>query len=210
VSERDEVHRKAQAFFEDLWRRGDPWELEASGYERARTERLLELLAGRRYARALEIGCGAGHLSVRLAGLADHVLALDISEAAIARARERSAGSGSIEYRVANVMEVDVAAGGPWDLVVMSETIYYLGWLYPFFDVAWLAHQLFSATAAGGRALLANTSADVGDALMLPWLIRTYHDLFVNVGYQVERAETFRGEKHGVAFEVAISLMRKG
>ena len=44
---------------------------------------------------------------------------------------------------------------------------------------------------------------------MSPWLIRSYHDLFANVGYEVEREETMRGVKETVEFEIAISLFAK-
>jgi hypothetical protein len=45
---------------------------------------------------------------------------------------------------------------------------------------------------------------------LLPWLIRTYRDLFRNVGYQLEAEEIFQGTKNGVDFEVLISLFAKG
>ena len=35
-----------------------------------------------------------------------------------------------IDFRVANIMQYNPRAEGPWDLVVMTETIYCLGWLY--------------------------------------------------------------------------------
>jgi SAM-dependent methyltransferase len=214
MTERELIGEKARAFFEDLWRREDPWDFESSGFERQRHARLLAVLDGRRYACSLEVGCGAGAFTRLLAGVSDRVLALDISPAAIARARvgyPRSgcAGPGAVEFRVANVMDYDPCDEGPWDLVVMTETIYYLGWLYPFFDVGWLASQLFAATRAGGRLLLANTQGGCEDALLLPWLIRTYRDLFRNVGFRVEAEEVFRGSKDGVPLEVLISLFTK-
>ena len=103
-------------------------------------------------------------------------------------------------------MEYDPAEEGPWDLVVLSETIYYLGWLYSFFDVAWLSFQLFSATRHGGRLLLANTFGGVEDYLLRPWVVRTYRDLFLNVGYRLESEEVFRGVKSGADIEVLFSL----
>lgn len=45
----------------------------------------------------------------------------------------------------------------------MSETIYYLGWLYPLFDVAWMATQLYDSIAVGGRLLMADLSGGVTD-----------------------------------------------
>jgi SAM-dependent methyltransferase len=208
VSERDQIHKKAEEFFEGLWKRDDHWELDSSDYERARLDCLLQVVSDRRYGRALEIGCGSGSFTRRLATVADQTLGFDISSAAVERARQDGL-PGSVELRVANAMQLDLRKEGSFDLVVMSETVCYLGWLYPFFDVAWFAHELYDATASGGRMLLANTLGDVGDALLLPWVIRSYHDMFRNVGYRVEREETFRGTKHGVEFEVLISLLRK-
>lgn len=209
MNEREILSQKAQAFFEDLWNRGDPWDLEGSEFERRRYGRLLAMLEERRYGRALEIGCGAGSFTRLLARIADHVVALDIAPAAIARARAAEAGPGAVDFRVANIMDYDPRAEGPWDLVVMSETIYYLGWLYSFFDVAWLAAEIFAATQVGGRLLLANTQGDIEDYLLRPWHIRTYRDLFLNVGYRLESEEIFRGLKNGVNLEVLISLFAK-
>jgi SAM-dependent methyltransferase len=202
--------QKALAFFEDLWARGDFWDLERSEFEQARYTRLVELLGGRRHARALEVGCGAGTFTRRVAGVADSVVAVDISPTAIERARLASPSMSAVEFRVANIMEYDVKAEGPWDLVVMSETIYYLGWLYSFFDVGWLASEIFAATSDGGRLLLANTQGGVEDALVYPWLIRTYRDLFLNVGYRLEVEDVFRGAKDGADIEVLMSLFVKG
>jgi len=206
--ERELIDQKAQGFFEDLWSRGDFWEFESSDYERARCAHLLAMLGGHPYARVLEIGCGAGYFTRLMARIADHIVALDISPAAIARARALGAGPGVIDFRVANIMDYKPRADGPWDLIVFSDTICYLGWLYPFFDVAWLAAELFAATRHGGRLLLANTLGE--EALLLPWVIRTYHDLFRNVGYRIEAEEVFKGTKKGVDFEVLMSLFIKG
>jgi hypothetical protein len=91
----------------------------------------------------------------------------------------------------------------------MSDTVYYLGWLYPFFDIAWLAMELFAATSVGGQLLLANCYGGVDDYLMRPALIHTYRDLFLNVGYRIKTEETFRGTKNGVDIDVLITLFEK-
>jgi len=200
-----EARTRARTFFDEMWSRGDPWELEACPFEQAKYARQLLLLGDRRYARVLEIGCGAGWFTRSLATRADRVLAVDVSAAAIQRAEEEAVGPG-VEFRVQDVIEMDPVAEGPWDLIVFSETIYYLGWLYPFFDVAYLASQLHAATAPGGRLLLVNTCGGVNDYLLRPWLIRTYRDLFLNVGFAVDREETLRGDKHGASIEVLASL----
>ena len=110
----------------------------------------------------------------------------------LSRARAIPSASGAaINYRAADVMQYDIASDGPFDLIVMTETIYYLGWLYSFFDVGWLAHQLFEATREGGHLLLSNTRSVSADYLMRPWLIRTYHDLFANTGFHLECGAIF-------------------
>lgn len=209
VAERELIGRKAQAFFEELWKRGDPWDLESSEFEQAKYARQLAILDGRRYECALEIGCGAGLFTRLLAGIAERVLGLDIAPTAIARAQARGAGRSNVAYRVMNIMNYDLRAEGPWDLVVLNETIYYLGWLYPFFDVAWVAAELFAATRNGGRLLMANSCGGEVDPLLHPWLTRTYRDLILNVGYVLEAEELLRGTKHNVDLEVLISLFSK-
>ena len=209
MTDRKLIGGKAEAFFDDLWRRGDPWALESSPFERQKYARQLAMLGDRRYGRVLEVGCGAGAFTRLLAGVADEILALDVAPAAIERAGRLLPDQAAIDFRVANVMDHDAWSGGPWDLIVFAETIYYLGWLYTFFDVAWLASELFAATKAGGRLLLANTEGELEDYLVRPWLIRTYRDLFLNVGFSLEAEETFRGTKDGVELDVLISRFGK-
>ncbi len=210
MAERTLIDQQAQGFFEDLWQRGDPWEFESSEFEQARYARLLAQIEGRHYPHVLELGCGSGAFTHHLARLADHVVALDISPTAIARARVLGAGPATVDFRQANIMEYNLHTEGPWDLVVISDTICYLGWLYSFFDVSWLASQLFAATRVGGHCLLANTMGEFGDMLLLPWLICTYRDVLRNVGYHLAAEDIFRGTKHGVTLEVLISLFTKG
>lgn len=209
MTERALVDQKIRTFMDGLWERGDPWDIESSAYERDRCVQLLKMLESRRYARVLEIGCGAGYLTRLLAPHADQLVALDISQTAIERARALSAGQTGIEFRVANVMDYKPQVDGPWDLIVFSETLCYLGWLYPFFDVAYLALQLFDATRSGGRLLLANSIDENEDWLLRPWLTRTYRDLFVNVGYTIETEEVYKATKKGVDFDVLMTLYGK-
>ena len=119
------AHETARSFFEELWQRGDPWELEASPFEQARYGRVLAMLDGRHYGSALELGCAAGAFTRMLAPLADRIVAVDISPTAIARARAAAgADHEKIDFRAGNIMDFDLHQDGPWDLVVMSETIY--------------------------------------------------------------------------------------
>jgi SAM-dependent methyltransferase len=198
-----------RAFFEDLWRQGDFWRLETDVFEQGKFARQRELLADRRYRKVLEIGCGAGAFTRSISGLADRIVAIDVSPAAIERASQRGDGGGVIDYRVANVLDYEPQSDGPFDLIVMSETIYYLGWLYTFFEVSWLAAALFDATADEGRFLLTNTYGGDHSYLHRPWVIHTYRDLFRNVGYRLERDETFHGVKDGAEQEARICVFSR-
>jgi SAM-dependent methyltransferase len=195
---------RAQAFFDDLWARGDYWQLETSPFERAKYAREIEMLGDRRYGRVLEVGCGAGAFTRMLAAVSDQILAVDVSPVAIERARRAPATAG-VEFRVMNIMSAGLDAAA-YDLVVMSETVYYLGWLYSFFDVAWLAERLFDTVRGDGRLLMANTFGESLGYLLRPSVIRTYRDLAVNAGFAIEREEIFRGAKDGVDIDVLISL----
>ena len=208
--DRADADRRAAAYFSELWRGGDPWDLETSPFEQAKYDAQLALIdaGARRYGRALEIGCAAGAFTRRLAERCDSVVALDIAEPAIALARARTRTT-NIDYRVGNIMQWDAELDGHWDLVVLAETVCYLGWLYPFFDVAWLAHRLHEGARPGGRLLLANTCGGVDDYLLRPWIIRTYHDLFRNAGFAVQHDTVFRGVKNGAGIEVLITLAER-
>jgi SAM-dependent methyltransferase len=183
--DREAASSRIKKHYESVWKEADPWGFNNSEFDQLRHNRQLALLADRRYNRALEIGCGTGHFSRLLAEITDHLFAFDVADSAIERARS-SAPPSNVEFRVQNIMEYKPAAEERWDLVVISETIYCLGWLYPLFDVGWLIWQLFNATCAGGRLLLVNTYGHERDFLLQPWLIDTYRDLCRNIGYDVE------------------------
>jgi len=209
MDERQRIGERVRNFCDQLWQKGDPWNFEHSAYEKARCERLIRIIEDRRYERVFEIACGAGYFTRLLAPLARHVLAVDVAPTAIERARGLAGDLSHVNFRVANVMDYEWQAEDSWDLVIFNDAICYLGWLYPFFDVAWLAGQLFAATRSGGRLLMANTMHEGNDKLLLPYMIRTYRDLFMNVGYGLENEEIFLGTKNGVDYEILISLFNK-
>ena len=83
-----------------------------------------------------------------------------------------------------------------------------------------LAHQSIQTRFRGlvhcrGRLIkeeplgLLHQRASKGDPLLLPWIIRTYRDLFLNVGYELRSEEIFRAQKSGVDFEVLVSFFCK-
>src|ERR1043166_1098845 len=153
---RKKISRRVRDHYEAAWRKRDPWDLTDCEFEQRRYAHLLSVVADRRYPRVLELGCGSGGLTCLLAGVACHVLAGDVAPSAVdkARAYTSEATPGIIELRAADIMMFNLEAEGPWDLIVLTEAIYCIGWLHSFFDVAYLAARLFEVTTADGRLLL--------------------------------------------------------
>jgi ubiquinone/menaquinone biosynthesis C-methylase UbiE len=72
-------------------------------------------------ARVLEIGCGTGAVTARLAARGARVLALDQNAAMLERARQRLAGrDGEVEWREGAAAEIDGLPEGAFDAVVLS------------------------------------------------------------------------------------------
>jgi SAM-dependent methyltransferase len=67
----------------------DPWNFAGSPYEDAKYRATLAALPKARYRSAFEIACSIGVFTARLAERCDALLAGDVADAALARARER-------------------------------------------------------------------------------------------------------------------------
>ncbi len=73
----------------------------------------------------LEIGCGKGNFSRKLAGRAAQVMALDLSPNMLRQARERSAHLHNITYVEADFVEYP-APSGAYDAIVSIATLHHL------------------------------------------------------------------------------------
>ena len=74
---------------------------------------------------ALEVGCGKGDFSRRLAERSKRVLALDLSPEMIRIAREQSTYLPNIEFQIADVMSYDLPAEG-FDCIASLATLHHL------------------------------------------------------------------------------------
>jgi predicted TPR repeat methyltransferase len=116
--------RLGREYFEELYAGSeDPWSFETSEYERNKYERTISALGGRRFHRALEAGASIGVFTRMLADRCDELLAVDVSERAVAAASERLSGQGHVRVERRTLPEEMPA--GPFDLIVASEVLYY-------------------------------------------------------------------------------------
>lgn len=140
-----------RSYWNSTFREPDPWDY-ASDYEQRKYRQTLELLPDRRPRRALELGCAEGMFTISLAPRVHELLAVDISDVALQRARERC-----VDLEHVTLAEHDIADGLPgsgYDLVVCSEILYYLR------DAAAVqafANAVWSGMESGGHLLMAHS-----------------------------------------------------
>ena len=140
------------SYFENMFAADpDPWRFESSAYERAKYDRTIAALEGRRFRRGLEIGCANGVLTNRLAHHVDELIAVDVSASALASARRRCADLAGIQFEQMTFPEQ--APRGEFDLIVVSEVAYY-----------WSDRDLNAAGRWMSKALVEN-----GRVLLVHW-----------------------------------------
>ena len=123
-------------------------------YQNLKYERLISFLPNRRYASALDIGCGLGPFTRHLAPHVDEVLGVDISREAVRGARTLSAGHANLRFEQQDVLSI-AEIGRQFDLIALLDVLYYLS---PLSDsvLEAIALQVEALLAPGGILLLAN------------------------------------------------------
>ena len=105
----------------------DPWGFTSRWYEQRKYALTMAALPRPELGRVAEPGCSLGVLTQQLARRADHVVAGDLVPAAVDLARERLIEAGLADRVTLRHWDLrDPWPDGPFDLVVLSEVVYYL------------------------------------------------------------------------------------
>lgn len=135
----------------------DPWgaEVPSYRYQRRKYDLLVSMIPRRPYRRALDLGCGRGEIARRLSPYVEQILGVDISSSAVQQALQLSKAMSNVEYRQADVLSIHEAAQGQFDLIIMTDTLYYLS---PLDDAVLkrVQESLEALLAPGGILLLVN------------------------------------------------------
>jgi SAM-dependent methyltransferase len=99
----------------------DPWQFRTSAYERDKFQATLEAFTRPRYQSGLEVGCAIGVLSALIAPRCEYLVAVDGSSTAIDEASRQRLPN--VRFRKAFLP--DEFPDGSFDLVVLSEVLYY-------------------------------------------------------------------------------------
>ncbi|SFP68007.1 SAM-dependent methyltransferase [Tranquillimonas alkanivorans] len=137
----------------------DPWRHDQSRYEREKHTRTVKAAGDGPFRQVVEIGCGTGALTARLAPLCDRLTALEAVPEVLATARVRMEGQGHVTVAPA-VVPHDLPELSP-DLVVLSEVLYFLTPQ----DIAALGGWIGTRAAPGARIVAVNWTGDTGHAL---------------------------------------------
>jgi SAM-dependent methyltransferase len=151
--------------FENRYRENpDPWNYQASPYERGKYQVTLQSLSRPRYVNAFEPACSVGELTAMLAGRCSRLLATDVSLTAVHQARRRCAGLHNvhIECRDLRADFNDHAEGQPFDLIVFSEVGYY----FDIESLATLARRLADALCTNGELIAVHWRGHSSDHLL--------------------------------------------
>src|ERR1700729_2273959 len=126
----------------------DPWKFTASPYERDKYALTLDAMPNPRCRSALEVGCSIGVLTRLLASRCDALVAIDAAQTPLVEARRRCADLPGVRFK--QMFVPDEWPDGEFDLILLSEVVYYLSRD----DVGRLAVRVTRSLAKDGSVIL--------------------------------------------------------
>jgi SAM-dependent methyltransferase len=175
------------SYFAEIYAKDiDPWRFASSQYERFKYSATIAALTKSRYARGFELGCSIGVLTRELGKRCDELLAVDVAEAPLIEAKRRCADLRHVRFE--SIFAPRQWPEGRFDLIVLSEVVYYLS----ADDVKYLAERARSSLVYGG------------DIVLVHWLGATNYPLtgdeaanlfiaHIGQGFHIARADRHDG-----------------
>lgn len=139
-------------YWNRIFSREDPWDY-SSAYEQRKYRLTLEMVPDKSIPRALELGCAEGLFTKMLVEKVDDLLAADISDNALQRARDSCVDIENVRFEQHDI--ADGIPAGEYDLIVCSELLYYLRDRYA---LEVFASQVKEALATGGYLLMTHAN----------------------------------------------------
>ncbi len=174
VGSRNAVNEEAttysETYFDALYQDNtDPWQYQTRWYEKRKRDMCLAVLPQAEYGRAIELGCGNGVFSELLARRCQSLLSIDGNKQAVQLAQQRLADLSHVRviqgvipnvlFTIDNepVSDKPFALKAPFDLIVISEILYYLSVEDIDRVTAWIGQNL----AVGGTLLCCHWRYDI-------------------------------------------------
>lgn len=168
----NQPHTLPPTYFDEVYRANeDPWNFETSTYEHAKYAATVAALPNPQYEQAFEIGCSLGVLTEQLAPRCGHLLAVDVAESALEKARQRCAYLPQAEFQRMRVPEEFPAQ--QFELIMVSEVGYY--WSPE--DLQTAREKILAALRPGGHVVLVHWTPPVHD---YPLTGDDVHEFFLN------------------------------
>jgi len=187
-------------YFNWRYRGADPYDVTTAAHEKEKYGKIVDALGVKeKFENILEIGCGEGHLTALYPHKAGRVLAVDISDLALSRARKRLAGHPHVEFRQADIFSGRLEE--TFDGVICSEVLFY-------FEPAQLpavVDRVIGWTEKGGYLVLCHTRAladDTSGLELKKFGAKTIHRIFMDDA----RFETLADEERPL---YRVTLLRK-
>ncbi|TGE07548.1 class I SAM-dependent DNA methyltransferase [Hymenobacter fodinae] len=185
----NQPHTLPPDYFDAVYKaNADPWGFETSPYEQQKYATTLAALPRTQYAQAFEIGCSLGVLTQQLATRCGHLLAVDVAQAALDKARQRCAHLPQVEFQQLRLPE-EYPLNSSFDLILVSEVGYY--WSPA--DLRRASQQITDTLRPGGHLLLVHWTPPVHD---YPLTGDDVHEFFLELAAPGGPLRHLKNERH--------------
>jgi GT2 family glycosyltransferase/SAM-dependent methyltransferase len=148
----------------------DPWNYATSRQEQLCLQHQLDVLdrlrAGKKFREVCEVGCAEGVFTSMLLGQSDSLVALDLSRAAVARARQRFSPQEPVSVRQWDLRTDQLP--GTYDLIVVAGVLEYF---HRRPDLRAATMKLIDGLKAGGHLFVVTTKYAPAEAAWWPGLL---------------------------------------